>query len=153
MDRRVPGDPVAVRLEHGIGLRGQRRVLDPSVREAGGDALVEHGVRRLVDDGAVVGALEVDGVHRARGCELLDEVVTPVARRIELEARRRIARQQLPEHVDRLEALRDDEVHCAGLSAHGIGERALGLAQREVERGALEPPPAVVVERVALERP
>src|SRR5205085_2807932 len=102
--------------------------------------------------GAVVGALQVDGVDRARGGELLDEVVAPVARRIELEARRRVARQQLPEHDDRLEALRDDEVHRAGLSAHGIGERALGLAQREVERGALEPPPAVVVERVALER-
>ena len=66
VDGRVPGDPVAVRLEHGGGAVVQVGVLDPRRREALGDQPVELRVACLVDGRALVGALEVDGVDRAR---------------------------------------------------------------------------------------
>ena len=55
--------------EHGVGLLGERGILDPGVRERLGDAPVEHRVGRLVDDRAGVAALEVDRVDRAGALE------------------------------------------------------------------------------------
>ena len=77
VDRRVPGDPVAVRLEDGIRLVVQRGILQPRLGKRERDARVEGRVRRLVDRRALVGALEVERVDRAGLDELVDQSVVP----------------------------------------------------------------------------
>ena len=72
-------------LEHPVGLLGQLRILDPGVGKAFGDTGIESGVGVLVDGGALVEPLQVDGVDRTRRRQLRDELVSPGARRVELE--------------------------------------------------------------------
>src|SRR5579875_471401 len=155
VDRRVPGEALAVGGERGVGLGGERGILDPGVREGFGDAPVEQRVGWLVDDRARVVALEVDGVDGARRDELGDEPLVPRARGVELEAQRGIALQALRErlHARRLaEAQGDDEPHGLGLSLeHGV-QRGARLAQREVEGGGLVGPRAVAARDLALGR-
>ena len=143
VDDRVPGDPVAVRLQDRIGLLGQRRVLDERLREALRHQAVEPRVGRLVDDRAAVLALQVDRLDRPELRELGYERVVPRAARVELElqagvvleppadagARRRVA-----------EVHRHDEADRPHLALDGIGERSARLPERQVERGALEGP-------------
>ena len=86
VDHCVPGDPVVVRLEHGLGLRRERRILEPRVGKPVDDPAVERGVGHGVDARAAVLALEVDRVDRPRGGELRDQLLRPVGRRVELEA-------------------------------------------------------------------
>src|SRR5947208_1555944 len=64
MNRRVPGDPVAVRPQDLDGLVGQRRVFEPSLRKTLGDAAVERkiGGRRVRTR---VESLVVDDLDRA----------------------------------------------------------------------------------------
>ena len=112
------------------------------------DAPVELRVRRLVDDGALVLALEIDRVDRPGRGQLGDELVRPVAGRVELEAERRVEVEPALDLVGRRridQAPRGHEGDGARLALDGIGERAARLAQREVERGALERPATVVV--------
>ena len=146
VDRLVPGDAVAVRREHALGLRGQRRVLVPGFGESANHARVEIRISRLVDDRPGVSALEVDGVDRARLHELGHQLVRPRARRIELEAHRRVP-LEAPEqrlHARRLaEPKRDHVRDRPGLTADGVGKRAPCLPEGEVEGGAFERPPAV----------
>ena len=79
VDRRVPGDAVAVGLEHGVGLGvGEVGVLEPRVGQRLGDPAVERGVGVDVDRRALVGALEVDRGDRAGLDELLDQLAGPV---------------------------------------------------------------------------
>src|SRR4051794_1669132 len=59
VDRRVPGDPVTVRLERAHRLRRQRGVLDPRFGERRGNARVELRVRWPAER-AAVDALEVN---------------------------------------------------------------------------------------------
>ncbi len=153
-------DALAMRLEHQVGLGGHGRVLDERVRESLGHAAVEVEVGRRVALGAVVG-LEVDGDDRVGRGELGDQLVGPVARRIELEAQVLV---ELEPAVDLrgarrvAQAGRDHEGDRLGLTSDELGERDICLAQREVERRALVGPAAMRVGhvehvRVALERP
>ena len=77
VDRRIPGDPLAVRLEDGIRLVVQRGILQPRLRKGERDARVEGRIRRLVDRRSLVGALEVERVDRAGLDELVDQSVVP----------------------------------------------------------------------------
>ena len=128
---------------------GQVGILEPGLRERLGDPAVEAGVGVDVDRRALVGALEVDRGDRAGVDELLDQLVRPVRRAVELEAQPRVG---LEPAADGLEARRaaepqgDDERDRARLALEHVGERAAGLAEREVERGALDRPAAVEVE-------
>src|SRR5205085_3835157 len=61
VDRRVPCDPLAVRLEDTARLGGERGVLDPRERERRGHARVELRVWRVAERVAV-DALQVDRV-------------------------------------------------------------------------------------------
>ena len=136
-------------LEDGIGLLGQVRVLDPRRRKALRDHAVEPWVARLVDDRALVGALEVDGVDRTGRAELADERLVPFARRVELEAEGRVALQQERHRVGGgrpLDPQGDDEVDRPRLAADGLAQREARLPEREVERRALVGPAPVVGE-------
>ena len=62
MKRRVPGDPIGVRLEHGPGLVVQIGVLEVGVGEGLGDGAVELGVGLDVDWRAAVKPLQVEDV-------------------------------------------------------------------------------------------
>ena len=90
VDGGIPGHAVAVRLEHGHRLVGERGVLEPRFWQTLGDAPVERGVRRRVHRRPLVVALEVDRVDRTGGGELGDELVGPLRVRVELEAEARV---------------------------------------------------------------
>ena len=117
------------------------------------DSPVERGVGHGVDGRPAVLALEVDRVDGARGGELLDQLVRPVGRRVELEPRRRDSararRAGAPSSRARRGASRR-RTSAAGRAADRVSERAACLAEREVEGGALERPAAVVEVRVLL---
>ena len=131
----------------------QAGILEPGVRERLRHAPVEVGVGRLVHDGALVEALEVDGVDRARRDQLGDQLVGPVADRVELEAQRRIAVEALADRLDRGRLARAAATRRTspgrGSRPSASRERQAGLAQREVERGRLERPPPVQPRHVA----
>ena len=86
MDRRVPGDPVADRLEERPGLVVDVGVLEPGVGEGLDQLRVELGVGLDVDRGAFVEALEVERVDGAGLDQRGDQLVVPVVGRVELEA-------------------------------------------------------------------
>ena len=133
VDRRVPGDAVAVGLEHGVGLGvGQVRVLEPGVRERLGDAAVERRVGVDVDGRALVGALEVDRGDRAGGRQPVDQVLVPVRGAVELELQPRVG---LEPPADRVEARRaadpqrGDEVDRRLLAPERLRQRLAALPQ------------------------
>jgi hypothetical protein len=94
MDRRVPRDAVSVGLEHRIGLVVDRRVLEPRIGERLGQELVLRGVRRVVHHGPAVVALQVKRVDDAHVAQLADQLLGPRRRRVELEAQRRVLREE-----------------------------------------------------------
>ena len=146
MDGRVPGDAVPVGLEERVDLRRQRRVLDPGLREGRDDTAVEVGIRLLVHDRPAVEALEIDRVHGAGRAQLGDQLVAPGRRRVELEAQSGVGVEPPPDRVDRgrlAQAQRHDEGQRARLPPEHLVQRTPGLAQGEVERGAVERPPPV----------
>ena len=120
------------------------RILEPDAGKALDDPSVESRVGALVDDRSRVVTLEVDGVHAAELAELRDELFRPVARRVELEAQAWGSASSQP--VDGLQRRRLAESHRhhvgerAELAPDGLSERLAGLAEREVERSALECP-------------
>jgi hypothetical protein len=78
---------------------------------------------------------------------MLEQRVIPVRRRVELEARTRVAIQAAVHAVGArrfAEPQRDDERDRRGRAGERLVERAAGLAQREVECRALHAPAAVV---------
>ena len=95
---RVPGDAVAVGLEHRVGLRREVGVLQPRVGEALGHHPVQLGVGLHVDRRAAVEALEVGRVDAAGGGQLVDQLLGPLVGGIELQAGGRV----LLEHPQRL---------------------------------------------------
>jgi hypothetical protein len=88
VDRCIPGDAVAVGLEHDRRLVGERGILDPRLGQRFRDPPVELRVGWVVDDRAAVVPLQVDGVDRAARGELGEELVRPLGGRVELEATR-----------------------------------------------------------------
>src|SRR5439155_11785974 len=147
VDDRVPGDPIAVRLQHRLGLGGEGRILEPGVCEAFRNELVEGRVRRRVDDGAPVLAFQVDRVDRPGRGKLGHEVRRRGRARVELEAKRGIQVEPGADAVRRrrvAEAHRHDERDRMWLGGDGLTERAPALPQSEIERCALERPAAVV---------
>jgi hypothetical protein len=106
---------------------------------------------------ALVLALEVERVDRAGGRQLLDQLVAPGVGRVELEARAGVVLQHAQHLLGRLrlgavpraEPHRDDVGERLELAPELLGERPVGLAQREVERGRLEGPVAVAARDVA----
>src|SRR5207245_2470672 len=99
------------------------------------------GVRRLVDDGALVEALEVDRVDGSGCDEGIDQLRGPGARRVELEAQAGVALEPAGDRLEarRLaEAQRDDEAQRLRLTPEHLVQRPPRLAQRQVERGAVE---------------
>ena len=135
VDREVPGDPVAMRLEHRIGLLVQARILEPGVRKRAGDAAVELGGGGGVDPFALVEALQVDDVDGAGGGELGHDLVGPGVAGVELEADSRGDGAPAGDV-----ALGDDEADGLRLAADCFGQREAVLAQGEVERRRLESP-------------
>src|SRR5436305_5120771 len=101
MDRRVPGDAVAVGPQKLVDLRDQGRVLDPGLRERLHHTGVEGGVGLLIYDRAPVETLEVDGVDRAGLAQLRDQVAVPVRRRVQLEAEGWVGVEAAADRVDR----------------------------------------------------
>ena len=151
VDHGVPRDPLAVRVEHGLRLGGEGGILEPGVGEAVDDALVERRVGHRVDRRPAVLALEVDRVDGAGRGELLDQLVRPVGRRVELEAKARVVPEPGAQALRRrrlAEAHRDDERQRPRLRPTASPSDEARLAEREVERGALERPAAVVEVRV-----
>ena len=139
-------------LEHPLRARREGRILDPGVGQALDHATVETGLRihRHVDVAVVT--LEVDHLDAVEACELSHEIVVPGGRRIELEAEPRVD----PEPpLERKQARRvpdpdgGDEVAGGRGTADRIVQREAALAQGEVERRALERPPAVEARAVA----
>ena len=128
-------------------------ILEPCVRERLDHAPVEIRVGRLVDDRALVEALEVDRVDGAGLDQLGDQLVGPLAGRVELEAQRRVAIEAAcgPARSSAGSPSRSDTTNVTGRGSRpsACGERGAGLAQREVERGALERPAAVQARHVA----
>src|SRR5207247_3468501 len=102
---------------------------------------VDRRDRRLVDERALVLTHEVDRVDRAGGREVGDELVGPVARRVELEAEVLVGPEPPANLVGRGrigEAPRGDERHGPRLAVDGGHERPGGLAEREIEGCACE---------------
>ena len=131
------------------------RVLEPDAGKALDDPSVERRVGTLVDDRPRVVALEVDGVHAAELAELRDELVRPVARRVELEAQRGVVLEPALDGLQRRRLAEPHRHHVrerAKLAPDGLSERLPGLAEREVERSALESPAAIVDVHVSLGR-
>ena len=132
--------------QDGFGLGRQLRILDPGVGERLDDAAVERRVGRVVDDRALVLALEIDRVDRAQRDELRDQLLVPGRRGVELEAQARRDPQALAQRLERrrlAQAQRGDEAHRLALAPERRVQRRAGLAQREVERGRVERPVAV----------
>ena len=131
---------------------GQRRVLEPRLGERVDDATVEIRIRRVVDDGPAVVALEVDRVDTAELDKLGDHVVAPARPGVELEAQTR-GRER---GYDRRRSVlggspsppEATKVTGRGSRSDGVAERPARLSQREIEGGALESPPAIVDVRV-----
>ena len=121
-------------------------ILDPGLGEGLDDAAVERRVGGVVDDRALVLALEVDRVDGAERDEARDQLLVPGRRRVELEAQ---PRRDLQAPLHRLErrrlaqAQRGDEAQRLALAPERRVQRRPRLAQREVERGGLERPGAV----------
>ena len=134
-------------LEHGQCLVRQRRVLEPGAGEPGHDPLVQGRVGDGVDGRAVVLALEVDRVDGACRLELRDQLLRPVRGRVELEAQRGVELEPSPQPPGcrRLtESHRDDERQRLRVDPDDLTETETRLTEREIERGALEGPAAVV---------
>ena len=143
----------------GPRLVGQRGILEPRVGKPVDDPPVERRVRRVVDDGAGVLALEVDRVDAAQLDELARSSSSPVGRASSLNCRPGVVLEDRADALRRgriAKSTRDDERDRARLAAHGVPERHALLPQREVERGALERPAAVVevgvLRRLAVEQ-
>src|SRR6185437_15670269 len=145
MDWSVPGDSVAVGPQDLVGLLGQRGVFEPGLRKALGDPTVEldvcwrgvwSGVERLV----------VDDVDGPRSCQLVNELVRPPSRGVQLEAQCRVELEAALQGLGRrgvAQAGRDDEGHGPRLAIERVCERAPSLPKRQVERGALVGPAPV----------
>ena len=145
---RVPGDAVAVGPQHVVGLgHRQVRILEPGLGEGGGAALVQPRVRHDVDWRPPVEALEVEDVDAVERLQLVDEGVGPVVLGIDLEPQGGIDCAALAQGLDGrrvAEPRRGDEPHRQGVALQDRVQGLAGLAQREVEGGALEGPLAVV---------
>src|SRR5207247_3169961 len=145
MDRRIPSDPVAVGPQDLLGLARQRRVFEPGLGKAFGDAAIERNVGRrgvrIQVEGLVVD--DVDGSSRG---QLLNELVRPPASGVKLEAQLGVELQPAPKRLGRgwiTETGRDDEGHRPRRPAQRLSERAPRLTQSQVERGALVGPALV----------
>ena len=155
VDRGVPRDLVAVRLQERVDLRREPRVLVPGAGERGDDAAVQVRVGADVDDRPLVVALEVDAVDRAGGHEAGDDLVRPGRRRVELEAQRRVVRESLLQRLQRgrlAQAQRHHEGHRLRLAPQRLVQREPGLVEREVQRRGLVAPTPVAAVHVALQR-
>jgi len=144
-----------VRLEERDRLGRQSRVLDPRLRELLQHPGVQRGVGRVVDHRPAVLPLEVDGVDALEPAELVVDLVRPVGPCVELEAQRGVEAEEGAEPFRRgwvAEPSGRDERDGLRLTAHRTAERDARLAQREIERGALERPAAVVDVHLALGR-
>src|SRR5262249_4407384 len=146
MNRRVPRDPVAMRLERLLGLGREGGVLDPRIRERLGDAAVELGVRRVVDGCPRVAALEVEDVDDVAHRELVDEAVRPLGGGIELEPELRV---ELEPRRQRRLVHRGDEADRLRPALERVCDVDAVCLERVVERGRLErPAPVVAVRRL-----
>src|SRR5262245_49450198 len=146
VDGLVPGDTVHMRSEHRLGLGRERRVLDPSVVKALGDTAVERRIGALIYGRTRVAAIEIDRLDCARGGELLDELVRPGARGVELELQPGVLVEAAADGVDRgglAEAQGVDEAHRLGVAADHVMQRTARLSKRQVQGGALERPAPV----------
>ena len=143
VDREIPGDAIAVRREHRIGLRRQPGILDPGVGKALGGEPVEVRPGCGVDPVPLVEALQIDGIDGAGRCESVDELGRPFVARVELEAQRGIEL----EVGERVLLRRDDEGDGPRLSSERLCDGEPGLAEREVEGGALDTPAPVAGQR------
>src|SRR5205823_8649455 len=102
-----------------------------------------------VDAHAAVIRLQVDDANPVVRGELLHERAIPVGAGIELELERRV---ELEIRLD-LRARRDDEANRLVRPSDRLAERHAALAQREIERGALECPAPEVAQLELVEPP
>lgn len=148
-DGMVPAHPALLAVEELAGLLGESRILDDPLGEAVEHAPVVLAVDRVVHRRPLVVALQVEDADRAGGREALDQVVGPVRCRVEFELRVGL---DLEPPFDALggrwlaESGADDEPNGVVPPVERAPEVRFGLAERQVERGAFEPPPTVVLE-------
>ena len=124
----------------------ERRVLDPCARQPLDHATVQADLRRHRDAEVAVRALEVDDVDAVQPRQRGDEVVVPAGVGSSLKRRPGFCAQPRmnPGQAWRFtDADRRHEVDRADRPADGVLQREAVLTQREVERRALERPPAV----------
>ena len=152
VDRLVPGDPVTVAVEQLDGVVGHGGILDPCLRQRLEHATVEVGVRLHRHGRVAVEPLHVDHVDAGERRQLREQLVIPARRGIELEPQRRIHAAQRAERGEAGgvgDPHRHDEGDGLRRPADGVLQREAVLAQGEVERRALERPPAVVAGALA----
>src|SRR5256885_15893114 len=98
MNRRIPGDPVAMWTQDLVSVVGQRRVFEPGLGEALGDPAVKRNVRRsqvrIRVEGLVID--DNDGFGRGQGA---NELVSPLTGRVQLEARLWVQREATIQRV------------------------------------------------------
>ena len=161
VQRRVPGDPVGVRLEHRPGLVVQVGVLEIGRREGLGDGAVELGVGLHVDRGTAVVPLQIEDVDARDLRQLRDQLGVPVVLGVELEAQARVLLEPPANRLgggagvvvpEAREAGGADEGHGLRVAAERLVERDAALAERQVERCALVRPAAVVARGLAHRR-
>ena len=111
VNRRVPGDSVAVWPQDLLGLRRQSGILEPGLGKRLDDAPVERDVRRS-GIGICVERLEVHDVDGAGRGKVTHELVRPPGHGVELEAQLRIELEPAAKRLGRrriAETGRDEE--------------------------------------------
>ena len=146
VDRRVEAEAI-LRSREGLAAPVlEPCVLDHHVREALDHQAVLLRIGREIDRRPAVVRLQVEDAHAIGRSEPLHQRAIPVLPHVQLELELGV---QLAVRLD-LGARGRDEADGLELTPENVGERAPGLPQREVERGALERPAPVVARRAHL---
>ena len=143
VDRCVEAEPRLLPLQRNSALTVEGGVLQHHIGKELDGSAIQHRIRHDVDSRARVVRLEVEDAHATRRSEALHEGPVPAVLRIELQLKPGVVLQP----GEGIAARRDDEPERAVFAPDGCTERKVVLAQRQVERRALEGPAPVIRER------
>jgi len=130
-------------------------VFEDDIAEPMERLLVHLRERRAVADLESVLTLEVDDVDGVGHHELVHQVGRPAGVRVELEAKLGVTGEPARDRVKRRwvsQPERVDKSHRARLEPEQLGQRALVLAQRQIQRRGLEGPVAIAARRLPRRR-